>query len=62
MLKHVRTVDASLPAIVLSAFEMDVNQRQSGELSSTIHEMKPVSGTKLRLALLECTKDVLVMK
>jgi len=62
MLKHVRTVDASLPAIVLSAFEMDDNQRQSGELSSTIHEMKPVSGTKLRLALLECTKDVLVMK
>ena len=62
MLKHVRTVDASLPAIVLSAFEMDDNQRQSGELSATIHEMKPVSGTKLRLALLECTKDVLVMK
>ena len=62
MLKHVRTVDASLPAIVLSAFEMGNNQGQSGEYGATIHEMKPTSGTKLRLALLECTKDVLVMR
>jgi CheY-like chemotaxis protein len=62
MLKHVRAADASLPAIVLSAFEMDSTQGHSGDCGVTIHEMKPTCGTKLRLALLECTKDVLVVK
>ncbi len=59
MMRQVRTHNKSLPAIVLSAFEIAEDQRQSGELGELRHEMKPVDGTKLRLALLECANGLL---
>jgi len=54
MLKQVHSFDASIPAIVLSAFEITEDQRQSGNLGELRHEMKPVSGTQLQVTLLEC--------
>jgi two-component system, sensor histidine kinase and response regulator len=54
MLKQVHTLDASIPAIVLSAFKITEDQRQSGNLGELRHEMKPVSGTRLQVTLLEC--------
>ena len=54
MLKQVHTLDASIPAIVLSAFDITDEQRQSGDLGYLRHEMKPVSGTRLQVTLLEC--------
>ena len=54
MLKQVHTLDASIPAIVLSAFKITEDQRQSGNLGELRHEMKPVSGTQLQVTLLEC--------
>jgi CheY-like chemotaxis protein len=55
MMKQVRTLDTSLPAIVLSAFEMYDDQHDLGILR---HEMKPVTGTKLKIALMECVKSL----
>jgi CheY-like chemotaxis protein len=59
MMKQVRSHNKSLPAIVLSAFDISEEQRQSGDLGALMHEMKPVDGTKLRLALLECADGLL---
>ncbi len=58
MMKQVRSHNKSLPAIVLSAFEISEDQKQSGEIGELRHEMKPVSGTKLKLALLECANGL----
>ncbi len=54
MLKQVHTFDASIPAIVLSAFEITEDQRQSGGLGELRHELKPLTGTQLQVTLLEC--------
>ena len=59
MMKQVRSHNKSLPAIVLSAFEITEDQRQSGDLGELRHEMKPVNGTKLGLALLECADGLM---
>ncbi len=59
MLKHVRTHDRSLPAIALSAFDMPEDQRQSGDLGMLRHEIKPLSGMKLKLVLEECAKSIM---
>ena len=58
MIKQVHTHNKSLPAIVLSAFEISEEQRQSDELGDLRHEIKPISGTKLRKALLECANGL----
>jgi len=58
MMKHVRSFNKSLPAIVLSAFELTEEQRQSDELGDLRHEMKPVDGTRLRTALMECANGL----
>ncbi|MFZ4860349.1 MAG: Hpt domain-containing protein, partial [Desulfuromonadaceae bacterium] len=58
MLKQVHTFDASIPAIVLSAFEITEEQRQSGDLGELRHEMKPLTGTQLQVTLLECAKGL----
>jgi len=49
MLKRVRAMDASLPAIVLSGFELSDDQHGLEELRC---EMKPVTPAKLKIALL----------
>ena len=59
MMKQVRSHNKSLPAIVLSAFEIADDQRISGELGELRHEMKPTDGTKLKIALLECANGLL---
>ena len=59
MMRQIRTSNKSLPAIVLSAFEIAEDQRESGDLGELRHEMKPVDPTKLRLALLECADGLL---
>jgi CheY-like chemotaxis protein len=59
MMRQVHSHNKSLPAIVLSAFDISEEQRQSDDLGTLIHEMKPVGGTKLRLALLECADGLL---
>jgi CheY-like chemotaxis protein len=58
MLKQVHTLDASIPAIVLSAFEITEEQRQSRDFGELRHELKPVSGTQLEVTLLECAKGL----
>jgi len=55
MLKRVRSMDVSLPAIVLSAFELSDDQHDLGVFR---YEMKPFTGTKLKIALLECAKGL----
>jgi YesN/AraC family two-component response regulator len=60
MLKRVRTLDASLPAIVLSAFEIAEELKQSGDLGELRYEAKPVTGTKLKIALPECANSIFV--
>ena len=47
--------NASLPAIVLSAFELSDDEHDLGVVR---HEMKPVSGTQLQVTLLECAKGL----
>jgi CheY-like chemotaxis protein len=59
MLKRVRSMDASFPAIVLSALELSEELRHSHGLGELRHEMKPVSGTKLTEALEECANGLL---
>ena len=60
MMRQIRTSNKSLPAIVLSGFEIAEDQRQSGDLGELRQEMKPVDPTKLRLALLECADGISV--
>ena len=58
MMKQVRSVNKSIPAIVLSAFDISEDQRQSGDLGELRHEMKPIDGTKIKLTLLECANSL----
>ncbi len=58
MMKQVHSHNRSLPAIVLSAYEIAEEQRHSGDFGELKHEMKPVTGSRLRLALSECAKDL----
>ena len=58
MMKQVHSHNRSLPAIVLSAYEIAEELRHSGDFGELKHEMKPVTGSRLRLALSECAKDL----
>ncbi len=58
MIREVRSYNKSLPAIVLSAFEIGQDTGQAEELGEIRHEIKPVSGAKLKMALLECTSGL----
>ncbi len=55
MLKHVRTHNTSLPAIVFSAFEISDDQKHSLNLGLR----KPATGTKLETALFDCANSLL---
>ena len=58
MMKQVRSVNKSIPAIVLSAFDINEEQRETGELGELRHELKPIDGTRLKLTLLECANTL----
>ena len=55
MLKRVRTLNTSMPAIVLSAYEISDDQRHSRNLGI----MKPATGTELKMALFDCADSFL---
>ena len=58
MLKQVRTINSSIPAIVLSAFEMPVALKGSPDHGVLRHEFKPVTGIKLEATLRECANSL----
>ena len=57
MLKRVHALNSSIPAIVLSAFEMPVALKTTSNDGFLRHEFKPVTGTMLEKALLECANS-----
>ena len=58
MLQRVHTFNTTIPAIVLSAFEMPVALAESSDHGLLRHEFKPVTGKKLEDALLECANSL----
>jgi len=58
MLKQVRTLNSSIPAIVLSAFEMPTALKESSDQRVLMHEIKPVTAIKLEATLRECAKSM----
>jgi len=58
MLKHVRTLNSSIPAIVLSAFEIPAALKESCDQGVLRHELKPVTGIKLEATLRECANGL----
>jgi nitrogen fixation negative regulator NifL len=59
MVNQVRTLNATIPVIVLSALETSDSLNQSHDFGSLRYEMKSLSRTKLKASLLECANDLL---
>ncbi len=54
MLKHIRTSNKSIPAIVLSAHDVSDRLKQCNDLGVLRYEVKPLTGTKLTESLRSC--------
>ncbi len=59
MLKEVRTTDKTIPAIILSAYEMPESSEQYQDLGILKYEVKPLSGERLNKALRECADTLM---
>ena len=59
MLKQLRTLNTTIPVIVLSALETSDSLNQSNDFGALRYEMKTLSRTKLKVTLLECADGLL---